>query len=209
MGVLAGFLGSSTIAITSALLLPFCGATYWPLSSTLTGQKRGDAAWSSQDVLLFILAVTIWGGLGSLLDSFLGGWLQASVVDLRTGKIVEGTGGKKVTYVETLLTNSANDVILQVLVRGPDVSSVQYKGRSSSTASPGSGGTVKETRHRSSHNSSSSKASQGKRASRKVESGLDLLDNNAVNLLMALIMSLGGMMAASWYWHVPLMTVLA
>lgn len=34
--------------------------------------------------------------MGSLLDSALGGWFQASVVDTRTGKIVEGTGGGKV-----------------------------------------------------------------------------------------------------------------
>ncbi|KAL5328319.1 hypothetical protein ACEPPN_001818 [Leptodophora sp. 'Broadleaf-Isolate-01'] len=36
------------------------------------------------------------GGLGSVLDSFLGGWLQQSVVDTWTGRIVEGDGGKKV-----------------------------------------------------------------------------------------------------------------
>lgn len=40
--------------------------------------------------------MTLWGGLGSLLDSFLGGWLQSSVVDKRTGKIVEGSGGQRV-----------------------------------------------------------------------------------------------------------------
>jgi hypothetical protein len=44
----------------------------------------------------WVEAVTIWGGLGSLLDSLLGGWLQASVVDRRTGKVVEGSGGRKV-----------------------------------------------------------------------------------------------------------------
>lgn len=33
-----------------------------------------------------------------MLDSFLGGWLQASVVDKRSGKIVEGSGGQKVSH---------------------------------------------------------------------------------------------------------------
>lgn len=48
--------------------------------------------------VMWILAVTGWGALGSVLDSVLGGLLQASVVDKRTGKVVEGTGGKKVPF---------------------------------------------------------------------------------------------------------------
>ena len=40
--------------------------------------------------------------------------------------------------------------------------------------------------------------------SRRVESGLGVLDNNAVNFLMAAIMSIDGMMVASWWWRVPL-----
>lgn len=44
--------------------------------------------------------------------------------------------------------------------------------------------------------------------SRKVESGLGILDNNAVNMLMALSMSVGGMAAASYLWDVPLSSIL-
>ena len=44
-------------------------------------------------------------------------------------------------------------------------------------------------------------------ASRRVESGLGLLDNNTVNLLMAFLMSIGGMAAASYVWHVPLQSM--
>lgn len=40
--------------------------------------------------------------------------------------------------------------------------------------------------------------------SRKVESGFDLLDNNDVNVLMAAIMSIGGMAVMSYVWGVPL-----
>jgi hypothetical protein len=40
--------------------------------------------------------------------------------------------------------------------------------------------------------------------SRKVESGWDLFDNNDVNVLMAAIMSVGGMAVASYVWGVPL-----
>lgn len=45
--------------------------------------------------------------------------------------------------------------------------------------------------------------------SRMLESGADILDNNAVNLLMAGIMSVGGMAVAGWYWGVPLTSILA
>ena len=100
-------------------------------------------------------AVTAWGGLGSLLDSALGGWFQESVVDSRTGKVVEGPGGKRVLVLNT---------------REP----------------------------------ASKKRDE---ASRRVESGWGLLDNNAVNALMAGMMSLGGMCVVGWYWDVPLSSV--
>ena len=49
------------------------------------------------------------GTFGSLLDSALGGWLQASVVDVRTGKVVEGAGGQKVRAAVALHTSSITD----------------------------------------------------------------------------------------------------
>lgn len=39
--------------------------------------------------------------------------------------------------------------------------------------------------------------------SRVVESGLDLLDNNDVNFLMAVTISVGAMFLASWHWGIP------
>lgn len=39
--------------------------------------------------------------------------------------------------------------------------------------------------------------------SRRVESGLGVLDNNSVNLLMAFLMSVGGMVVASFVWEIP------
>ena len=50
----------------------------------------------------------------------------------------------------------------------------------------------------------SDKKSDEGAGSRFVESGLGVLDNNAVNLLMAIMMSLGGIGAAAWAWGIPL-----
>lgn len=47
------------------------------------------------------------------------------------------------------------------------------------------------------------------KASRHVESGLGLLDNNAVNFLMAFLMSVGGIIVMSYVWDVPLQSVLS
>ena len=44
--------------------------------------------------------------------------------------------------------------------------------------------------------------------SRKVESGLSILDNNEVNFIMALTMSLGAMGIAGWLWDVPFNSIL-
>ncbi|MCJ1472342.1 hypothetical protein MMC13_000989 [Lambiella insularis] len=158
VGTAAGYLGAFTIAVTSAVLLPFCKVGSTSRTGKLFGETQpgfqGGQGWGTQEVLVFVAAVTVWGGFGSLLDSFLGGWLQASVVDSRTGKVIEGRGGGKVP------------------VRSP-------------------------------HSKKDDDCE-----SRKIESGLGLLDNNAVNVLMALSMSVGGMLIASYLWDVPLGSIL-
>ncbi|PLB51075.1 hypothetical protein P170DRAFT_436147 [Aspergillus steynii IBT 23096] len=165
-GLLAGALGAVIVAATSAWLIPFCSSG----NDTLNLIPR--AQW--------ILGFTAWGTLGSLLDSFLGGILQASVVDKRTGKVVEGTGGKKV-----LITPSG------------------VAGTSTSTAVPASTET-QNTRQRKSEAEAAETTdvndAGSRHESRRVESGWDILDNNAVNVLMTAIMSVGGMGVASWIW---------
>lgn len=171
-GTLAGFLGASTIALTSVLLLPFCSVGLASRNGKLFGDNQhgfaGGSGWGLQEKAAWVLAVTVWGGIGSLLDSALGGWFQASVIDARTGKVVEGTGGKKVG--------------IHCWFRAELISRVQV---------PLTGSHIK----------------QDGNGSRRVESGISLLDNNGVNLLMALTMSVGGMVAASCVWQLPLNTI--
>ena len=79
--------------------MPFCSADA-TIQGNLLGNKpglEGGSGWEWQEKIYWVIAITIWGGLGSTLDSALGGWFQASVVDSRTGKVVEGVGGKKVS----------------------------------------------------------------------------------------------------------------
>lgn len=100
-GTMAGFLGGLIIALTSVLLLPFCPTGLSSRAGKFFGDDQpgfeGGSGWSLREKTAWVIAVTAWGGLGSLLDSALGGWFQASVVDARTGKVIEGTGGKKVS----------------------------------------------------------------------------------------------------------------
>ncbi|KAL6243976.1 hypothetical protein RBB50_008845 [Rhinocladiella similis] len=76
-GLVAGIAGSAAIALTTQFFLTSCP------DSSLT--RSGTFA-----------LITLLGTAGTLLDSLLGAILQASVVDRRTGKIVEAPGGVKV-----------------------------------------------------------------------------------------------------------------
>lgn len=109
LGTLAGFLGAFTIALTSAILLPFCPRDSAQVSKSFfdfkTPSNDGGSGWGWREKILWILAITLWGGLGSLLDSALGGWFQASVIDTRTGKVVEGAGGKKVSSLARIVVS--------------------------------------------------------------------------------------------------------
>lgn len=174
LGLGAGVLGALVVAVASVVVMPFCagvgGRRLGPVGRVLMAGEREEAfrGWTVTDKLVWVLVVTVWGELGSVVDSLLGAVLQASVVDRRTGKVVEGVGG------------------LKVLVHGRRGSGGQREqgadGRNGKDATP----------------------AEKREESRKVLVGLDWLDNNQVNLLMAACMSLGGMGVAGWWWGIPL-----
>jgi hypothetical protein len=140
-----------------------------------------------------VVAVTVCGTLGSLLDSLLGGSLQASVVDKRSGKVVEGSGGGKV-LVQTGPTTSSAATGSDARKYNSDIHATE------SVANAVNGRAIRT-------GSAAAKvvsAEDGAHGSRKIESGYDILDNNAVNVLMAALMSVGAMAFASYYWNIPL-----
>ncbi|KAJ5558849.1 hypothetical protein N7535_009269 [Penicillium sp. DV-2018c] len=163
-GLAAGLLGSFLVSATSAATLPFCASA----------EFKDRALWTA--------AMTLWGTLGSVLDSILGGLLQASVVDKRSGKVVEGTGGRKV-----LIHPSTGKAIK--VADGP------AKATGSAITSSARG------------NQATSTIDHG-HESRRIETGHDWLDNNGVNLLMAATMSLGAMGIAQWFWDLDLSELL-
>jgi len=185
-GLVAGFLGSMIIVTTSLVFLPMCG-------DHTSGRIGGGEPWSMQQKLIFAWGMTIWGTFGSLLDSFLGGWLQRSVRDVRTGKIVEGEGGVRVlTSSDARSTSAAKTAAGANAVE--DTSAVNYSATAEDRYDP-------NNKHRKS-------GFGNNKPTRVVETGWDLLDNNDVNFLMAFTMSIGGMAVASWYWGVPLASIL-
>ncbi len=88
-GLGAGLLGSTIMVTTAMLFLPFC-------NTNTEGTSGGGSAWTGSQKWNLMLGLTVWGALGSLLDSILGGLFQRSVRDARSGKIVEGEGGVRV-----------------------------------------------------------------------------------------------------------------
>ena len=206
-GLVAGFVGS-LIIVTTTMALSFARNEPQVFPNIIPGL-------SLKEPQLFTWGMTIWGMLGSVLDSLLGGWLQQSVIDTRSGRIVEGAGGKK------------------VLVSHPGQSSMHYQkraevkksllngeGKDATAVHPADDQAVvdriEESLEKKMGGANKYDVKQKFRTpsfgdeqpSRKVESGLSLLDNNEVNFLMALTMSLGAMGGAGWLWGIPFESIL-
>jgi uncharacterized membrane protein len=176
-GLLAGVLGAFLVALASTLALPFC-----------------QQDWSPIQRIQWLVGITIWGTCGSILDSLLGGLLQASVVDKRSGKVVEGSGGRKV-LVQPFSTSATSTAISE---------EAKYNSSLHATESVASTATGTRVTRSSAKAKAATAGPVPEQATRKIDTGRDILDNNAVNLLMAAIMSVGAMLVAIYLWDVPL-----
>jgi len=177
-GLVAGFLGSLIVVTTALFFTPFCPAYHGPDHVAPSGLE-GGTTWGANEKLFLAIGLTIWGTLGSVLDSILGGLFQQSVKDTRTGRIVEGDGGKSV-----LVSKGGSK---SIRTKSADVQSILLSGE-------GKEAIPKQV--------DEDDALLG--PTRVAEAGWAILDNNEVNFLMAVNMSLGAMLITARYWNVQL-----
>lgn len=185
-GLGAGFLGAFILSATSTLLLPFC------------------KDWDLTEKTKYTLALTAAGFSGTLLDSLLGALFQASVIDVHSGKVVEGEGGRKV------LVHSSHPLHLKKTgqARSKVISYEEGKGGIAKTSGADVAASIKASETMQKAGASGVAVSDGQHESRKVEVGSDILDNNAVNILMAALVSLGAMLAACVVWDLPYSSII-
>lgn len=196
VGLVAGLFGSMIIVTATVLLLPMC-------SEATEGAPGGGRPWLTNERRVFMGGMVIWGLLGSVLDSILGGLFQQSVKDVRSGKIVEGEGGLRV-LASPDSESSARAAAREAVFKEAGAKSAK-KAQAVTVEDEDEDETVGKYSAKNKHR----KPSFGdEKPSRVVENGWDLLDNNDVNFLMAVIMSVGAMAGASWYWGIPIQDAL-
>jgi uncharacterized membrane protein len=200
LGLGAGLLGSMIVVTAAISFLPFC-------NDGTVGRLGGGTPWTIEQRRLLMVALTLWGALGSLLDSLLGALFQRSVKDVRTGKIVEGEGGVRVLVSDATNPNSADHFSIQgqvkaQLLSGEGQDAVEQQ--EEVAVDDDEAADVEPLNKYDARNKHRRSSFGDQQPSRVVESGWDLLDNNDVNFLMALTMSIGAMGVAGWYWNIPM-----
>jgi uncharacterized membrane protein len=184
-GLGAGLLGSFCIALTATLMVPFC------------------RNWTVSEKAQFTLAMTLAGLSGSLLDSYLGAVLQASVVDAHSGKVIEGEGGRKVLF------HSSNPLALKTVAQARSKVVSHAEGKDGIAKASGTENSVKASRAMQKAGGIGSEVADGQHESRKIEVGNDFLDNNGVNFVMAVSVSVGSMIVACMVWGLPLSSIVS
>ncbi|KAF8463072.1 integral membrane protein DUF92-domain-containing protein [Kalaharituber pfeilii] len=142
-----------------------------------------DGAGVASSAVSSIAGIAALGTIGSLVDSLLGATLQQTVVDTRTGKVVENPYGGKVLVVPGETTFHMKNKLLPGEVEKED------------STGDARGEVVKRKEGK-----GNARAGEVKGGSRQVLVGLGLLDNNGVNVAMALVTA--GLGMGWWWWAV-------
>ncbi|KID91858.1 DUF92 domain protein, partial [Metarhizium majus ARSEF 297] len=177
LGLRAALLGSSVVVTAAMLLLPI---------STITGDTpEKGLPWTSTQRWTVTGFLIIWGVLGSVLDSILGGLFQRSIKDVRSGKIVEADGSRRAPLSAT--TAAASGIKDQVSATTAE-SAVEHQDQNRlSNLTEG-------------YDIPNSNAQR----TTIVESGWDLLDNNEVNFITVTMMGFGAIAVVAWFWNIPM-----
>lgn len=179
-GLVAGLVGSTIIAFTAVNLLPFCDETY-------KGALGGGPEFSSTYRTYLTIAISLWGVVGSIFDSWLGAMFQRTVRDARTGKIVEGAGGSRA------MTTADEEARIK---REAKAEAFQKRVAARNTGLKIDDPTPEEIAKIESD--ALEKATKGVKGnpSRVTENGIDFLDNNDVNFAMTFFMGITAMALA-------------
>lgn len=199
IGLVAGVFGALVITTAAVAITPMC-------TEARQDPDGSGAWWTTDQKRMAMLFLIVWGALGSVLDSLLGGLFQSSVKDVRSGKIVEGEGGNRV-----LISDGSSQTSIESYAEAAAVHDEQEKkkAKKSMKATAVEEPETAESTRRGKAEIQKQQNFGDEKPSRMTVSGRDLLDNNDVNFIMAVTMSVGAMFLASWFWDVPIQSVLS
>lgn len=197
-GLAAGVFGSIVIVTAAIAFTPMCTDQH--------GNKSGvGSSWTTEQKRTVMAFLVVWGALGSVLDSVLGGLFQSSVKDVRSGKIVEGDGGNRVLLVADSATAHPSHAGETSYAKAAAVHDKKEKKKAQKNMKA----TAIEEEEGDAPGTATHQNWGDEKPSRMSVNGMDLLDNNDVNFIMAVTMSVGAMFVAGWYWDIPIQTVLS
>ena len=173
-GTAAGLCGSCITSVIAVILLP----DMYRRSAVIKAETTGTESLSPISRLNLFLFFTIVGFAGTIVDSLLGAVFQASVVDTRTGKVIEGEGGRNVIV--------HRDSALSIAIMTGEMKRTKVDNSAEQRKVP--------------YPHDDELSGYARRESRRIENGQDVLDNNAVNLLMAGVVSVGAILIACLFW---------